>query len=342
MAREGKNFQVWEISRDGRQVRRLTNDLNNYRWLTVSDDGTKLLTSQYIFFSNIWVFDEENPQIKKQLPFGTSNRDGYFGIDYFSSGEIVYASNDGASGDVNLWRVNPNDNQRRQLTTNAGSHNDYPTISPDDKFIYFASNRGGAAHIWRIEPHGENPQQITFGENFNETFPQISPDGEYLYFIRKDAKSSAVWRKSLTGGTEEKITNEKQFTPTNILALSPDGKHLGFHNLTEQIEGENTKQNYQIAVLETANSQAVKFFSIGGAKVENFWTADSAAFDYIVHPKGRDEIQRLYLDEKSGMQIVRTFSNEVIFYIARAPDGKTVAISHGQQLFDAVLLTSPE
>jgi Tol biopolymer transport system component len=342
VAREGKNFQVWEVSRDGLKLRRLINDLNNYRWLKVSADGTKLLTSQYIFFSNLWIFDEENPQIKKQLTFGTSNRDGYYGIDYFSDGEIVYTSNDGASGDINLWRINPNDNQRRQLTIDAGSRNDYPAVSPDDKFIYFASNRGGKAHIWRIEPHGENPQQITFGETFNETFPQISPDGNYLYFIRKDKQSSAVWRKALAGGAEEKITGEKQFSPTNILALSPDGKYLGFHNLTEQIDLESEKQNYQLAVIETADPQAVKFFIIGGAKVEIFWTADSAAFDYIDHPKGRDEIQRLNLDGKSEMQIIRTFPNEVLFYIAHAPDGKSAAVSYGQQLQDAVLLTNIE
>lgn len=286
------------------------------------------------------MFDEQDAQVRKQSTFGTSNRDGYFGIDYFSGGEIVFASNEGASGDFNLWRVNPNDNQRRQLTIGSGSRNENPSISPDDKFIYFASNRGGKSHSWRIEPHGENPQQITFGENSDETFPNISPDGKYLYFIRKNAKSSAVWRKTLSDNAEEKITDEKQFAPTNILALSPDGKYLGFHNLSGQIEGE--RQNYQIAVIETANPPAVKFFNIGGAKVEIFWTADSTAFDYIVHPKGRDEIRRLYLDEKIEMQIVRTFPNEVIFFIAHSPDGKTIAVAYGQQLLDAVMLTNLE
>ncbi|MGC2236962.1 MAG: winged helix-turn-helix domain-containing protein [Pyrinomonadaceae bacterium] len=342
VAREGKDFQVWKISRDGLQVRRLINDLNNYRFLSVSADGTKLLTSQFIFFSNLWIFDEENPQIKKQLTFGTSNRDGYYGIDYFSNGELVYASNDGASGDINLWRLDPNDNRRRQLTMDAGSRNEYPAASPDDKFIYFVSNRGGAAHIWRIEAGGDNSQQITFGENFNESFPQVSPGGEYLYFIRKDKQSSAVWRKALASGAEEKITGEAQFVPTNILALSPDGKYLGFHNLTEQIDSENTKQAYQVAVIETANPQAIRFFNVDGAKVEIYWTADSAAFDYIDHPKGRDEIQRLSLDGKSEMQIIRTFPNEVLFYIAHAPGGKSAAVSYGQQLQDAVLLTNFE
>jgi Tol biopolymer transport system component len=192
-------------------------------------------------------------------------------------------------------------------------------------------------------PSGENPQQITFGENSNETFPQVSPDGEYLYFIRKEKQSSAVWRKSLASGAEEKITDEKQFSPANILALSPDGKYLGFHNVTDQINPENIAQIYQIAVIEIANPQAVRFFSIAGSKQEIYWTHDSTAFDYIEHQQGRsDGVFRIKLDGESGEQVVKSFPNEAAFFITRSPDGKTTCISHGQSLYDAVLLTNFE
>ncbi len=337
-AREGKYFQVWEISRDGSQVRRLINDMSSYRWLMVSKDGSKLLTGQQVFFANLWLFDEADPQIKKQLTFGTLNRDGYYGIDYFTGGDIVYTSDEGESGDYNLWRINPKDNEHRQLTINAGSRNVYPAVSPDDEYIYFTSNRGGKSQIWRIEPQGENPQQITIGDS-NESFPQVSPDGQYLYFIRKEKQSSAVWRKTLANGAEEKITDER-FSPANILTLSPDGKYLGFHNVTDQINPENIAQVYQIAVIETANPQAVKFFSIAGSKQEIYWTHDSTAFDYLEHQQGRsDGVFRIKLDGESEAQVVRSFPNEAAFFITRSPDGKTNCFAHGQGLYDAVLLT---
>ncbi|MCY7375341.1 MAG: winged helix-turn-helix domain-containing protein, partial [Pyrinomonadaceae bacterium] len=337
-AREERNFQLWEISYPAMQIKRLTNDLNNYQTLKVSDDGTKFLTMQSTFFSNLWVLDAENESVRKQLTFGTSNTDGYRGIGYFPGGEIVYASNEGANGDVNLWRVNPNDNQRRQLTANAGSRNENPSVSPDGKFVYFTSNRGGKPHIWRVESNGEKPQQITVGEN-SERFPQISPDGDWLYFIRQDRQASAVWRKFLPDSREEKITDEKKYAPVNFLALSPGGERLAFQNLTEQIDTENTKQNFQIAVIEITNPPNVKFFSIGGRKVEIYWTADGAAFDYILPYPEKDVIWRQLLDEKTEPQIFKTFPKETLFNLARPKNGKTYAVARGQLQYDAVLLT---
>jgi Tol biopolymer transport system component len=341
-ARIGKNSQLWEIQYPGNQVQRLTNDLNTYLSPRISDDGTKLLVTEGILFSNIWVFDKENENLQKQLTFSKSNMDGYSGIAYFANGEIVYTSNEGNSSDTNLWRINPNNNERRQLTANAGSRNENPIISPDDKFIYFSSNRGGKLNIWRIGTNGENPNQITSGENAINAFPQISPDGIWLYFIRNAGKSSAVWRKSLADNREEKLTEEKTFTPTNFLALSSNGKHLAFQNLTEKIDNENTKQNFQIAVIETENPQKVKFFSLSGRQIGISWTADGKSFYYIMPKKDKDEIWQQSIDENIEPQLFRTIPKETIFNSVSSKDGKTFAVSSGQLSYDPILITNFE
>lgn len=341
-ARTGKNLQLWEIDLTGKRVERVTNDLNNYQSPVVSADGTQILVRQFDYFSNLWLIDADDEENQKQLTFGTSNHVGFYGIDYFSNGEIVYASNEGESSDVNLWRINPNGGERRQLTLNAGSQNRNPTVSPDDKFVFFSSNRGGKAHIWRVEASGANPSQITFGEDSAEAFPQISPDGAWLYFIRREKYSAAVWRKSLIDNREEPLTAEKQFAPANFLAVSPDGKRLAFQNLTEQIDSENVKQNYQIAVIETENPQTVKSFSVGGGKVEIYWTNDSTAFDYIYIAVGINEVRRISLDENIGEQTLKQFPKEYVFTIARSKDGKMLAVSRGQRKNDAILLTNFE
>ena len=66
---------------------------------------------------------------------------------------IVFAADDGKdSRDVanyDIWIIHASGRAPRQLTTN-GSLDDFPVISPDQKFIYFVSNRGFKEGIWRI------------------------------------------------------------------------------------------------------------------------------------------------------------------------------------------------
>ncbi len=341
-ARTGKNSQIWEIQYPSNRRQRLTNDLNNYLSPRISDDGTKLLVTEAIFYSNIWVFDKENENVHKQLTFSQSNADGFRGIGYFSGGEIVYASDEGASSDTNLWRINPNDNQRRQLTANAGSRNENPVVSPDDRHIYFSSNRGGKLNIWRIESNGDNPAQITSGENAINAFPQISPDGGWIYFIRNAGKSSAVWRKSLTGSTEERLTDEKMLTPANFLTLSPDGNRLAFQHLTENIGGENAKQNFQIAVIETKNPQNSKIFSLSGRQIGISWTGDGKSFYYIMPKKDADEIWRQDIEGDAEPQLFRTISKASVFSSASSKDGRTFSIASGQLSYNPILITNFE
>ena len=341
-ANEGKFHQLWEISVSDKKISRITNDLNSYLAPMLSADGKKLLTTQSNFYTNLWTLENENLSNEKQLTFGISNRDGYYGIDYFPNGEIVYTSNEGESGEHNIWRINPNSGERRQLTQNAGKRNENPVVSPDGKFIYFTSNRSGKTAIWQIEENGENPKQITFGENSDDAFPQISSDGNALYFIRKTGKNSAVFRKLLAENREEQVTETDKFAPANFLALSPDGKFIGFHNLTEKIQSANAKTVHQVAVIETENPNNVRFFNIGGAIPQFFWTADSNSFDYVSNHYDHEEILRQSLTEEKPPQVLRAFPKERLFIISRSPDNKTFTISRGRFQNDAVLLTNFE
>ncbi|HEX5399590.1 MAG TPA: hypothetical protein VFY06_11145, partial [Verrucomicrobiae bacterium] len=66
---------------------------------------------------------------------------------------IVYTAMEGSDStgrpNEDIWFMNFDGSNKQQLTTN-GSIDRYPLLSPDRKWVYFMSNRGGRWAIWRI------------------------------------------------------------------------------------------------------------------------------------------------------------------------------------------------
>ncbi|MBP6004248.1 MAG: PD40 domain-containing protein [Pyrinomonadaceae bacterium] len=340
-AREGKFFQLWEISVADKKLSRITNDLNNYLSLTLSADGKKLLTTQNNFYTNLWMFEGKEIDSEKQLTFGISNRDGYSGIAALPNGEIIYTSNESETGVVDLFRLDPVSGKRQQLTRNAGEFNRNPAVSSDGTLIYFESNRSGRSAIWQINDNGDDPKQVTSAEKANDYFPQLSPDGLSLYFVRKTGKSSAVFRRSISDGQEVQLTESDKFSPANFLSLSPDGRLLGFQNLTENIRSDDPKQVHQIAIIDTGNPQIITSFNIGGRLPQIYWTADSSAFDYVIPVNEVDEIRRQSLTAGSQPQVVKTFAKDRIYQITHSTPERTL-MARGRLQNDAVLITNFE
>jgi TolB protein len=54
--------------------------------------------------------------------------------------------------------------------------------SPDGRYVYFTSLRGGSQQVWRVRADGSGPEQVTTGAMINWS-PHVSPDGKWLAFL---------------------------------------------------------------------------------------------------------------------------------------------------------------
>jgi Tol biopolymer transport system component len=74
------------------------------------------------------------------------------------SKRIVYTGMEGTDStgrpNEDIWIMDYDGANRRQLTTN-GSIDRFPQLSPDNKWVYFVSNRGGSWAIWRVPTQEE-------------------------------------------------------------------------------------------------------------------------------------------------------------------------------------------
>jgi Tol biopolymer transport system component len=84
--------------------------------------------------------------------------------------------------------------------TNDSSDNVTPIVSPDGKWIYFASRRTGRFEIWRMPAEGGEAMQVTRNGG---SWPQVSPDSKEVYYVAPNGVD--VWQVAGAGGKETRV-----------------------------------------------------------------------------------------------------------------------------------------
>lgn len=323
--------QVWLLSYPDGKKRRITNDLNVYRSLGLSADGRKLSTVQTGGLVNIWIAPEGDAKQAVQLPTGNI---GFFAsagntLSWTKDGRIVFVSNE--SGNIDLWIMDANGSNRRQLTSNAG-YNANPVVSHDGRFIVFQSGRSGTRSIWRMEVDGSNPRQLTSGPV--DGLPALSPDDKWIFYTSLTAAKPTLWKISVDGGTPQEITNHVAVAPS----VSPDGKFVSF--MYPESRDPLAPPN-RIAVISVDGGEPVKTFSFqasGTITPYAQWATDGKSILYNVSDNNVTNIWSQPLDGGPPKQVT-DFKDSLMSGYSWSHDGKTLASTRGLLLRDAVLLT---
>jgi eukaryotic-like serine/threonine-protein kinase len=110
-------------------------------------------------------------------------------------GRIAYDARLTADSALKVFTVSASGGTPQPLT--SGTANDLrPTWSRDGRWVYFASDRGGASNIWKVASSGGPATQVTHNGG---GFALESLDRKWLYFI---VQGGTVRRMPLEGGQE--------------------------------------------------------------------------------------------------------------------------------------------
>jgi serine/threonine protein kinase/Tol biopolymer transport system component len=316
--------QIWQLFRDGSQ-RTVTNDLSDYRELSLRADGSALVTVQTQTLSRLWLLRKGESKPAAITP-GMSR---YYDLSIAPDDKILYASD--ASGVADIFEISAKGDDERPLTS-AGGRNYAPVVSPDNRYIVFHSNRTGVFQLWRMNRDGSGPKQLTF-EATESTWPVFSADGKWVLFQHADPETPhALWRVSIDGGKPERVADAKSIRPT----ISPDGKLIAFwYNDGQQVS------RWQLKVINYDSGATFNIFDVAPVVQVQWdtplrWSPDGKFVVYVDHSRGIDNLWGQPIDGGAAKQLTN-FDDSRIFAFGWLKDGGLV-MSRGVVTGDVVLI----
>ncbi len=323
--------QIWYVSYPEGEARRVTNDLNNYTGVSLTNDSSRLVTVQSETNSKIWAAPNGDANRATQKTTGAGKVDGREGLALTPEGNIVYASE--ASGNLDLWMMNGDGTNQRQLTLNSRINN-HPAVSPDGRYIVFASDRAGASNIWRSDMDGSSVRQLTRGSG--EDNPQCSPDGKWVVYTLLGAGKPTLWRVSIDGGAPQQLTDKY----TAAAVFSPEGKSVA---CLYREEAPNSPLKLAIFPLEGGEPTRIFAALTLAEEVSRVppprWTTDGRGLTYVVTSSA---VSNIWLQPISGdaPRQLTTFRSERIFSFEWSRDGKQLLAARGMVASDVVLISN--
>ncbi|HVG39384.1 MAG TPA: protein kinase [Pyrinomonadaceae bacterium] len=325
----GFSNQIEFIAYPGGETHRVTNDLSNYNGLGLMKDSGALVTVQAEQRSSIWTIAAPG-STPAQITSGLNKYDGVYDLSWTPDGKIVYEST--ASGDEDIWVIDADGNNPKQLTEKAGV-NLFPSVSPDGKYVVFTSTRaGGNTNIWRMNADGTDQKQLTSGQI--ELFPSVSSDGRWVVYMSNVSGQRTVWKVSIDGGQPVQLIASPSWRPV----VSPDNKWVAAY-YREPSAGPQIK----VAVVPLDGGSPVKILDIQNASPNAVpaplrWTPDGRAITHIVTRGGISNLWNQPIDGGAPVPVTDIKSAGRIYSFDWSRDGKRLACSLGADVSDVVLL----
>ena len=317
------NNQIRFLSYPNGEARKITNDLSRYDSLSATADGKSFVTIQTNKTSGIFV-GEAGADDFKEIVSETGELHPFV---WTHDGKIVFRSHKDSVS--NLWTMDADGGNRRQLTINAQVDSRGLCLSPDGKYLVFASWRSGKSNLWRVDADGKNLMQLTDGEA--DTRPQYLPDGQSVVYQKGLQSKPTLWKVNPEGGEAVQLT--EFYAKWN--AISTDGRRISFFQMVDS--------KWRIGIISSTGGAILQRLDVPASLKENEirWSPDDRSLFYISTIGNVGNVWTLPLDG-TETKPVTNFKSHYLEDFSWSPDGTKLAVSRSLQVSDVVLIEKAE
>jgi len=318
----GLQDQIWLVTYPGGERRRISNDLMQYRSVSVSADGKSIVGVQWDTSSTLWAAPAGSPDAARQITTGFM--DGGHSLTILPDNRIVYTGDHAENWD--LFIADMDGQNARQLSFDGRFH-DSPTACENGQSVVYTTDSLGAQHLWKLDLKSGSSVQITNGSG--ESDPACAPAGDTVYYIgRISGGQKAIFKMSLAGATPVQLSEQP---PVDSPCVSPDGKHLLF--AAERKDGARV-----YLTLSTATGIVESEYPAPSTIWDGMsWMPDSRSVAVQDARSGADNLWALPVLGGGPEKQITHYTVGEGSYVQYSPDGKWVVMERGPDTGNAVL-----
>ncbi|MDE0426932.1 MAG: tetratricopeptide repeat protein [Candidatus Poribacteria bacterium] len=341
-------------------IRQNSSDAEAYYQLGLAYEELKDATQATDAFKNAQRLAPQRPEIALalgRLHWHTGNRD--LAISQFqnllsnSLNEDVHLQLAALTGDayhVQRLRTEGSDDYEQtftekgnMMTFTAKYTDDYsPAISPDGKWLAFASNRLQNAELYLMDLNTRSLRQLTHTDELDEYMPAFSPDGKSLAFVTErtrggmmlppvqasgsDPSSASIYLMDIDGRNQRPVIDIEGAHRAPV--FSPDGKRIAFESRAPTRENgstpgdANNDDTLEIYIIQTDGTNQMQLTHNTVDDGHPTWAPDGRriAFTSMVE----DVYQIFVISASGGTAKQLTFSNASHYQPTFSRDGKRI------------------
>jgi DNA-binding winged helix-turn-helix (wHTH) protein/Tol biopolymer transport system component len=313
--------QLWTITYPKAEVRRVTNDLTDYRVRAdLTRDAKTMVAIANSGTSNVWVAPVTNLSQAKQI---TSLASPLFEVVEAPDGRLLAAGQDGK-----LWSLRADGSERRLFADVDGA--DQPASC--GRYLVFSSFQSTTNQIMRVDASGADVATLASGDLGSLV---CSPDGKYVFY-EDFSPRHRILRIPVEGGESVEVARVLGEFLVGRLSISPDGKRLAY-----PYEEYSPAPILKLAIISAEGGPLTVITAPGGAYGYGslLWSPDGKNLQYVLTENGASNVWEQPLDGNKPRQLT-TFSSGEIFDFHWSLDGRRLLLTRGEVSSDAVLISN--